>query len=220
MSETIETTAIEVAKPSATPALFDLAPEAKVEFVTKMANVLKDVIEKQKFYVELQGKKYVKVDGWISLGTLLGILPREKSVTELPDGSYVADVELVRFDTGKVVAGASSLCSVDEKRWKTADKYARRSMATTRATGKAYRLAFSWVVNMAGYEATPAEEMPEEVKAKPEVIFDPQNKKHLDALGKQLKERNVLEQHWDAIAVKLAGKPTSHLDAIVRDTLV
>jgi hypothetical protein len=32
-------------------------------------------------------------------------------------------------------------------------------MATTRATGKACRLAFSWVMVLAGYEATPSEEM-------------------------------------------------------------
>jgi hypothetical protein len=32
-------------------------------------------------------------------------------------------------------------------------------MAVTRATGKAYRLAFSWIMNLAGYEVTPAEEM-------------------------------------------------------------
>lgn len=31
----------------------------------------------------------------------------------------------------------------------------------TRATGKACRLAFSWIMRLAGYEATPAEEMPQ-----------------------------------------------------------
>jgi hypothetical protein len=32
-------------------------------------------------------------------------------------------------------------------------------MAQTRATGKACRLAFSWIMSLAGYEVTPAEEM-------------------------------------------------------------
>ena len=35
-------------------------------------------------------------------------------------------------------------------------------MAETRATGKAMRVALSWVMALAGYEATPAEEMPAE----------------------------------------------------------
>ena len=34
-------------------------------------------------------------------------------------------------------------------------------MAQTRATGKACRLAFSWIMALAGYEPTPAEEMPD-----------------------------------------------------------
>ena len=38
---------------------------------------------------------------------------------------------------------------------------ARRSMAQTRATGKACRLAFSWIMALAGYEPTPAEELPD-----------------------------------------------------------
>ena len=32
-------------------------------------------------------------------------------------------------------------------------------MATTRATGKACRLAFSWIVTLAGFDPTPAEEI-------------------------------------------------------------
>jgi ABC-type proline/glycine betaine transport system substrate-binding protein len=32
-------------------------------------------------------------------------------------------------------------------------------MAITRATGKAYRLGLSWIVTLAGYQPTPAEEM-------------------------------------------------------------
>ena len=33
------------------------------------------------------------------------------------------------------------------------------SMAQTRAVSKAFRLALSWVMTLAGYEPTPAEEM-------------------------------------------------------------
>jgi hypothetical protein len=34
-------------------------------------------------------------------------------------------------------------------------------MAITRATGKAFRLGFSWIMQLAGYEVVPSEEMPE-----------------------------------------------------------
>jgi hypothetical protein len=39
-------------------------------------------------------------------------------------------------------------------------------MAITRATGKAARLAFSWIVSMSGFEVTPAEEMPQVIENK------------------------------------------------------
>lgn len=32
-------------------------------------------------------------------------------------------------------------------------------ISQTRAMGKAYRMAFSWIIKLAGYEPTPAEEM-------------------------------------------------------------
>ena len=49
-----------------------------------------------------------------------------------------------------------------ERRWNNADEYAVRSMAVTRATGKACRLSFSPIMALAGKATTPAEEMPEE----------------------------------------------------------
>ena len=55
--------------------------------------------------------------------------------------------------------GASALCGMDEPKWASKPDYARRSMAVTRATGKAYRLGFSWIMELAGYASTPAEEM-------------------------------------------------------------
>lgn len=139
-------------------------PEAIIENATQAANVLKNVIEKQCLYNIIQGKKHVRVDAWVALGKLMGVSPKEVSVKELPDGSFEAYVEIVRDADGHVIGGASSLCGMDETRWRKAEKYARRSMSVTRATGKAFRLAFSWVMVMAGYEATPAEEMPHEEK--------------------------------------------------------
>ena len=48
---------------------------------------------------------------------------------------------------------------MDETKWAKGPDYARRSMAATRATSKACRLAFSWVMVLAGFQPTPAEEM-------------------------------------------------------------
>ncbi|GAG97072.1 unnamed protein product, partial [marine sediment metagenome] len=75
--------------------------------------------------------------------------------------------ELIRISDGAVIGKASALVGMDEKdskgklTWGGRNEYARKSMAITRATGKAYRLGFSWIMTLAGYEATPAEEISE-----------------------------------------------------------
>jgi hypothetical protein len=88
---------------------------------------------------------------------MLGCVAREVSTIE-DNGVYIAIVELVRMSDGACISRASAECG-EEKPWNTRAKYARRSMAQTRATGKACRLAFSWIMSLAGYEVTPAEEM-------------------------------------------------------------
>jgi len=129
---------------------------------TEIAQALAGVIQDRKLYKVIQDRKYVMVEGWTTLGGIIGVLPREVEVKRLEDGGYEAMVELVRARDGMVVGRASALCGMDEKTWASRPEYARRSMAVTRATGKAYRLGYSWIIKLAGYEATPAEEMPVE----------------------------------------------------------
>jgi hypothetical protein len=46
-----------------------------------------------------------------------------------------------------------------EEKWSRRDDYALRSMAETRAESRAWRKAIGWIVHLAGYNPTPAEEM-------------------------------------------------------------
>src|SRR5204863_8422648 len=94
--------------------------------------------------------------------------PHEVSVIE-QDGVYVATVELRRMSDGQVIARASAECGAPDELdrqgkpvWSTRPRHARRSMALTRATAKACRLAFSWIVALAGmdFSVVPAEEVP------------------------------------------------------------
>lgn len=162
-------TAFLVTDPPKQLSIFDMSPKGKIVYATEIANELYKVIEKQKLYSNIQGKKYIKAEGWATLGTMLNVLPKEERVIEQEDGSFEAWVNLIS-PTGMVVGGASALCGMDEARWRSANRYARRSMAITRATGKAYRLTFAFIPAMAGYEVTPAEEMP---------TYEPHEKKPL-----------------------------------------
>ena len=134
-------------------------PQEMVQQASEMAGVLKDIIAKRRLYTNIRGKAHVRCEGWTTLIAMLGIIPREVSSIELEDGSYEAVVELVRIKDQAVIGRASAVCGMDEATWKTRARYARKSMAATRATGKACRLSFSWIMELAGYEVTPAEEM-------------------------------------------------------------
>jgi len=138
-------------------------PDQLLSGAAAIAKPLARVIEDQKLYSVISGRRYVRVEGWTTLGALLGVVAREVSNVE-HDGFYEATVELWRLPSaelpnGAFISGASAECGRDEPVWQKRPAYARRSMAATRATGKACRLAFSWVMTMAGFEATPAEEM-------------------------------------------------------------
>lgn len=133
-------------------------PEDVLDTAIRVATRLAGVIKDRKLYKTISGRAHVFCEGWTTCAAMLGIAPREVSSIET-DGSWEAIVELVRVSDGMVIGRASALCSTDESKWKSRDNFQRKSMATTRATSKACRLSLSWVMKLAGYEATPAEEM-------------------------------------------------------------
>lgn len=140
-------------------------PATLVSGAAELASQLAIVINKQNLATVIKGKRFVNVEGWTTLATMLGVTAREVLTVE-QDGIYTATVELVRMSDGACISRASAECgSPDELDkygkpvWSNRPRYARRSMAQTRATGKACRLAFSWIMSLAGYEVTPAEEM-------------------------------------------------------------
>lgn len=151
------------------------SPAALMAGASEMAGELAKMIEAQRLWDPINGKKYVKVEGWTTLAVMMGVVAREVTTTEA-DGIYTAVVELVRMSDGACISRASAECG-EEKPWNARPRYARRSMAQTRATGKACRLAFSWVMSLAGYEPTPLEEMPNDpvVSVVPQPIRPPVN---------------------------------------------
>ena len=151
-------------------------PGALVQGATVMAHALADIIRSQKLATRIQGREFVQVEGWTTLATMLGVVAREVATVEHPDepGVFISTVELVRMADGAIISRASAECGAPDELdrygkpvWANRPRYARRSMAQTRATGKACRLAFSWIMRLAGYEPTPAEEMPNDQPAAP-----------------------------------------------------
>src|SRR5690348_5812457 len=136
-----------------------LRPHEVIQKATEIATQLAKIINRRKLYTMIQGKKHVWVEGWATMGAVLGVAPIEEWSKPTPDGfGFEAKVNLVRLSDGVLIGSASAQCTTEENKWKGRDSYAIRSMAITRATGKAFRLSFAWIMKLAGYEALPAEE--------------------------------------------------------------
>lgn len=143
------------------------SPHDIIVEASRIATELKAIVATNKLSRKIQGREYVFVEGWSTMGAMLGVLPRE--MPELfrweEDGSCEATIELFRITDGMVVGRASARVGADEidsngnQTWGSRPAYARKSMCQTRATGKAFRLGFSWIMTMAGYAPTPYEEM-------------------------------------------------------------
>lgn len=76
--------------------------------------------------------------------------------------AYECECKLISIQTGKEIGYGAAICTNAETKKADFDEYAIASMSQTRAIGKAFRNLLGYVMNAAGYEATPAEEMEEE----------------------------------------------------------
>lgn len=124
-----------------------------------VAGVCREIV--MRTAMELQGKKYVKVEGWASIATAYGCVPTIREVVEEERGVR-AVAELRRHD-GTVLATAEGYVGLDEPRWASQAMYARRGMAQTRAISRVCRTVFAFVVTLIDekLQTTPAEEIPQ-----------------------------------------------------------
>jgi hypothetical protein len=197
------------------------SPAEVVAVARSVAEPLAEIIRKQKLYTKIRGREYVHVEGWTTCAAMLGLTCREVSVERHDDGSYEAVVELVRMSDGVPIGRGSHVCGgPDDNPWNTRQEYAKRSMAVTRAAGKACRLSLSWIVALTGYSTTPAEEMPHDTpRDSPEVPRTPRKSqkppqdahiapeltKVVDTLRDIKAEPGKLEAEYDDLIDKING---------------
>ena len=166
-------------QPATLPDYAILNPEIpmseKVKVATNVANTLAPLVKEQGLTVKGLNKQkkeaeYVMVEGWEVLGTFLGIAPVTTTIAEIKNDKgrivgYRARATLyqnaiVRNDEivgGNIIARAEAQANRDGFQ---KDLFAIESMAQTRALGKAYRMGLGWIMKLAGFEGTFAEDMP------------------------------------------------------------
>ena len=127
--------------------------------------------------VNIGGRSYPTVAWWQAVGWTFNVTSTEvevqKQTTEDGSVEYMAVVAIVRIDTGETVSRGSAIASSAELNAKgnpppwSMNAFSVRSMAITRATGRAYRHGCAIIPHLLKIESTPAEEMPIE-SAQPE----------------------------------------------------
>ena len=153
----------------------DIPMTVKVGVATNVANTLAPLVREQGLTVKGLNKgnkeaEYVTVEGWEVLGTFLGIVPVTTIIEELKNDKdrvvgYKARATLYQnpiIENDEIVGGtviARAEATADRSGFQK-DLFAIASMAQTRALGKAYRMGLSWIMKMAGFEGTFAEDMP------------------------------------------------------------
>jgi hypothetical protein len=228
-TETIETAGeLELYEPRAPATLFHTDdPDLALERMAAIAKTLVDVVDQRKLFATINGRRFVTSEGWTTLGGMCGVhaIVTETRPNETGDG-IVARAE-ARTLAGQVVGAAESECSRAERRWKTAEPYAIRSMAQTRAISRALRAPLGQIVVLAGYEPAGAEEMSADtVEPEPDHGKIPAERRpsrdqiaRIGELLAALQKRDPAVD-WPAEARKLAGCPGDQLTGTIADILI
>lgn len=145
-----------------------LTPREVLNTAQGQAEALMELVEKRKLFQVIGGKKYLHAEAWITIGAFNQIVAQTDWIQPEKDEAgnitgYDAKVNLIHTPTGEIRGGAIMSCGLDSFpcRGKTGSEQhkAAKSAAQTWAVSKAFRMTHSYVPVLAGYEATPAEEM-------------------------------------------------------------
>lgn len=140
-----------------------------LESLKTFSKDLKDFVVSQKLYSNIKGKNFVQVEGWQFAGGALGMNAVIDSCVKLEREEEIAyEAWSFVYNGERIITKGYAMCSNKEKGKESFDEYAIASMAQTRAIGKSYRGLLGWLMKMAGYEATTAEEMDEKYVDVPE----------------------------------------------------
>lgn len=157
-------------------------PEVVLAEAISAAKALKGIIDSKPRPFKIRGETYLQYEDWQTIARFYGVTAKVVSTKPTKIGDvigYTARAEAILVANGRVVSAADAMCLNDEPKWNTRPKYQwneernksvkvgeekvplfqLRSMAQTRACAKALRNVLAWVVVLAGYKPTPAEEL-------------------------------------------------------------
>jgi hypothetical protein len=190
-------------------------PKLVRDKMVELADVLMDVVRTKRLAVSIRDREHLTVEAWTTLGAFVGVHAAIvwTRLNESGDG-IIARAE-ARTLEGALVGAAESECSRVESRWKSAEPYAIRSMAQTRALSRALQAPLRHIAVLAGYEGTAAEEAPpEEPVVHGDVVHDdgvhhaePASRAQVEEIAALLRSLEEIdpERDWRGEARGIAG---------------
>jgi len=133
-----------------------------IENARTKASILAEIVEEQGLFTVIQGKKHLHVEAWKTIGKGYGLSPQIEWTRPIETGGWEARCIFTDLAGEQVGSGEAECGTYGDGPWVDRASYAQRSMAQTRAISRAGRNCLDWVVVLAGYSATPFEEMPRE----------------------------------------------------------
>src|SRR5271170_5958075 len=163
MSDTIEEAQFE-ASLATIPVAMSVAREPSVVLAEahRAAKALQEVIESKPRKVQFNGRTYLVYEDWQTIARFYGVSAKVTASDYVEYGEvkgFSARAVVVMVQNGIEVSAAEAMCLNDEQNWKSKPLFQLKSMAQTRACAKALRNILGFVPVLAGYEATPSEEM-------------------------------------------------------------
>lgn len=142
-------------------------PATAVAYARQVSGVIASVLEEKSGYVTIQGKRHITIEGWQTLAAMTGHTvevewSRPIAGVEPVNGRHAWEARAVAHDqNGRVVASGEAMASPSESAPWTRNDFSIRSMAQTRAMSRALSSRMRYIVTLAGFAGTPAEEMPD-----------------------------------------------------------
>ena len=123
------------------------SPAEYIAQASGIADALAAIIERQGLFHEFRDKRtgkmrrHVTIEGWTLLASMCRVyVDIEWSRLDPASGAWIARARPHTM-SGEAWGAVDSMCSPTESNWSGRDEYAIRSMAQTRAIGKALRVS-------------------------------------------------------------------------------
>jgi hypothetical protein len=139
-------------------------PDRVLEQASQAARALVRAVSQNEaqYVVRLGTSRHLRFEAWQTLAAFFGLVVCCEWTREVRDAEgrpigWEARAVVRRGE--RIISAAEAQCTTDEASWRAKPAFQLRSMAQTRAAVKALRQALAWVVVLAGYQPTPAEEV-------------------------------------------------------------